>query len=664
MKYVLAIFALIVTLAAQTAPAADAPRPNFLVVLVDDLGFSDLGCYGSEIDTPTLDKLAAEGLRFSQFYNTAKCHSSRVCLLTGEYCIQAGDVKLTRAVTSAEVLRQAGYFTAMTGKWHLTGQPTDFGFDRYFGHLSGSTNYYKGDKTFRLNGDVFDVPEKGFYTTVANVDYALDFLGDARKTKKPWYLYIAFNAPHAPLQPMEADYKKYLGRYDVGWDVIRDARLRKQAELGLLGKSYQPSPRPDHIPAWDTLSEKRKNWESRRMAAYAGMIDRIDQELGRLVGNLEQAGELDNTLILFVSDNGACPYDRRHIGMDQPPYLPDTTWSDSTGWAWVRNSPFRFYKQNQYEGGISTPGIVHWPAGLKTKPGAICHEPAHLIDVLPTLAELAGAELPSEWPERQLEPVSGISLAPTLAGKPLDRPQPIHFLFSSDRGLRDGDWKIASFRSHPWQLFNMAEDRTEIHDLAGSRPDVRDRLVKVWHDMAENVLHTPQGARRPVTEQPSPMLHPEWTDFSTDPVEIPPRMKRRKTYPAGIRARKDTKLAIDGGQLVLTCTGTDSGLAFDNLTDLAPGPYKLQFRIQSQASGSGEVYFTTDPQAKLPDGEHQEFEVAHDGQWHEYTLPLETAKPICELRFDPCSAPGEVRVDGLQLTTGEGKVIRLYEVKK
>lgn len=520
---------LLTTLLAASAAlhAAEASRPNILVVLADDLGFSDLGCYGSEIQTPHLDRLAADGLRFTQFYNTAKCHSSRVSLLTGQYAFQAGNTALTHAVTSAEVLGKAGYFTAMTGKWHLGKQPTDFGFHRYFGHLSGACNYYRGDKTFRLNGQPWQVPEQGFYTTVADVDFALKFLAEARATQKPWFLYVAFNAPHAPLQPLAQDYRKYLGRYDAGWDVIRAARVKKQAQLGLFGKPVQPCPRPDHIPAWDSLSTARKNWEGRRMAAYAGLIDRIDQELGRLVADLKRAGEFDNTLILFLSDNGACPYDRRHVGMDKEPYQPDTTWSDSTGWAWVRNSPFRFYKQNQFEGGVATPAIIHWPAGLKTKAGTLVHTPAHLVDVLPTLAELAGTTLPRQWPERKLEPVSGVSLVSILNGKPLERRHPIHLLFGSDRGLRDGDWKLVSFRSHPWELYNLADDRTELHDLAAEKPEIRDRLAKVWYEMAENVLHAPPKARGPAATTPSPYQNPEWTDFGREPGESGSKRQKR-----------------------------------------------------------------------------------------------------------------------------------------
>ncbi|MCZ6672296.1 MAG: arylsulfatase [Verrucomicrobia bacterium] len=519
MKIQSLVLALLLSFAITSVNAA-SDRPNVLVVMVDDLGFSDIGCYGGEIDTPNLDRLAQNGLRFSQFYNTAKCHSSRISLLTGRYAFQAGNTSLSRAVTSAEVLGAAGYFTAMVGKWHLKDQPTDFGFQRYWGHLSGACNYYKGDKTFRLNGEPWQVPANDFYTTVANVDYALDFLGEARQTIKPWYLYVAFNAPHAPLQPMEEDYNKYLGRYDVGWDKIREARLKKQRKLGLFGKDLTPSPRPDHVPAWCSLPKERQTWESRRMTALAGMIDRVDQELGRLFTDLERSDEMDNTLILFVSDNGACPYDRRSNNMDGNPYDRDTTWGDSTGWSWVRNAPFRYYKQNQFEGGISTPGIVHWPKGLKVKKGSITDQPAHLVDVLPTLAELADTELPKQWPGRELNDVSGISLLPLLEGKSIDQRPPIHLLFGNDRGLRDGDWKLVSFRSHPWELYNLAKDRTELHNLAAKNPKRVKRMSKLWHEMAEDVLKAPAKSRLPVATNPTPHQHPEWTDFTKALSEI------------------------------------------------------------------------------------------------------------------------------------------------
>lgn len=529
------ISVLVIVGASQAAACDEAKRPNVLLILADDLGYSDLGCYGSKIETPNLDRLAAGGLRFSQFTNTAKCHSSRISLLTGRYAYQAGGLAMNRAVTAAEALGAAGYFTAMTGKWQLDREPTDFGFQRYFGHLSGACNYYQGDKTFRLNGEKWLVPKDGFYTTIANVDFAKQFLAEAREEKKPWFMYVAFNAPHAPVQPLEKDYRKYLGRYDVGWDVIREARLRRQTELGLFGSFVLASQRPEHIPAWDKLSPEQRAHESRRMAGHAGLIDRLDQEIGRLVDDVRKAGELDNTLILFFSDNGACPF-ARTIAEPGEPYEPDTNWGCDTGWAWMRNSPFRYYKQDQFEGGVATPGIVYWPAGLKTKPGSIDPTPAHLVDVLPTLLDVAGAKAPTSWPDRELTPMSGISLAPILSGEKIASRPPIHFQFGPNRGLRDGDWKLVSFGSSAWELYNLANDRAELLDVAAEHPEVRDRLVETWHRMAKDDLNIPDRLAEPVGKKPSSHLNPKWTDYSRNPDDLPTKTRKSPGKKAAAKA--------------------------------------------------------------------------------------------------------------------------------
>jgi arylsulfatase len=492
-------------------------KPNILLILTDDLGYSDIGCYGSEIETPVLDRLAGNGLRFNNFYSTAKCHSSRVSLLTGRYSHQAGNERLNRAVTLPEVLQPAGYFTTMTGKWHLKKEPTDFGFQRYWGHLSGATHFFKGDDTFRLNGEKWEVPEDGFYTTVANADYALKFIEEARKKQKPWLCYMAFNAPHAPLHALKEDYKKYEGRYAEGWDAVYKQRVAKQKAMGLFGDNVTAPDRPLHLPAWDSLPQDIRDWEEKRMTTYAAMIDRVDQEIGRVVQNLEANGELDNTLILFFSDNGACPYDRHNIRPDLMPWDSRTRWTDSTGWAWARNAPFRFYKQNQFEGGAATPAIMHWPAGLKTEPGAIVDTPAHLIDVLPTLADITGADIPETWPGREPTPLAGVSLKPIVEGKGLASRPPIHLLFWKDRGLRDGDWKLVSFRSKAWELYNLAEDRSETNNLAAEHPDIVERMADEWHRMAEEVVLAPKSQHRPVSEEGPPHLHSQWSTFFQEP---------------------------------------------------------------------------------------------------------------------------------------------------
>jgi arylsulfatase A-like enzyme len=653
------------TLGFLSVAAAADKRPNMVVILADDLGFSDLGCYGSEIETPVLDRLAAKGVRFTQFYNTAKCHSSRVSLLTGRWCRQAGDESLARAVTIPEVLQPAGYFTMMSGKWHLSKEPTDFGFQRYFGHLSGACSFYKGDKTFRLNGEPWEVPTEGFYTTVAKVDFALRFLQEARAEQKPWLLYLAFNAPHAPLQPLEADYKKYLGRYDVGWDVIRSARQQKQNELALFGDPVTAAPRPDHIPAWESLPPEIKDWEARRMAAYAGMIDRVDQEIGRLVADLEANGELENTMILFLSDNGACPYDRNNHRMNEQPYDGETSWSDSTGWAWARNAPFRYYKQNQFEGGIATPGILHWPAGLKLEAGSTRHEPLHLVDLMPTLAELAAAELPTAFPGRELTPLAGQSFAPLLRGEPMGERPPLHFLFSKDRALRVGDWKLVSFQSEPWELYNLARDRTEQVNLAEKHPRRVKQMAAQWHDMAANVLMATKNEQAPVAAEASGEGHKEWSVYSgangadtSSRVGRPVRSNKVTPVAQGLRSRVDTKLQIKNAVLYLQSTGDDPGLAFDRLPQITePGPYILSFEMLSSAKGEGEVFFTTDPKTRLPNGQRVTFDPLHDGNWHSHQLTLDTQEPIVGLRLDPCSSPGDVTIRNLSLSTKDGKIL-------
>jgi arylsulfatase len=517
-------FSIILFFAIQLSFAAEN-KPNILVIMADDLGFSDLGCYGSEIDTPNLDKLAAGGLRMSQFYNTAKCHSSRISLLTGRWCIQAGDTSLKKAVTIPEVLTPAGYSTAMTGKWHLDKEPTDFGFQKYFGHLSGACNYYNGDHTFRLNGKNWEVPKENFYTTIANVDYGIKFISEAREGKKPWFLYIAFNAPHAPLQPLKQDYEKYQNRYTCGWDKINAARFKKQKEVGLIPDNLKISQRPDHIPAWESLTPELKTWESRRMAAYGALIDRLDQEIGRLIRDIETASELENTLIVFVSDNGACPYDRNSVGMDKEPYDRNSAWSDSTGWAWARNTPFRYYKQNQFEGGISSPAIFHWPAGIKAKKGSVSDSPTHLVDLLPTLAEIGGAEIPNSFPGREPTPLAGTSINTILAGEKMTRRPPIHLLFGIDRGLRVGDWKIISLRNQPWELYNMATDRSEMHNLAVSQPERITEMVTQWNQITEETM----GIKpKPVATQYVNKKDKEYSDYSGNhgPITSPQMLRK------------------------------------------------------------------------------------------------------------------------------------------
>jgi arylsulfatase len=494
------LLALAVAVFALGKPAA--ARPNIVLIMADDLGFADLGCYGSEIETPNLDALAAGGVRFTQFYNTAKCHSSRVDLLTGMYCGQAGNESLSRGATIAEVLKPAGYHTLMVGKWHLKAEPTDRGFERYWGHLSGATNFFTGDNSFRLDGEKFEVPQKGFYTTDAITDYAIRFVDESSlaDADKPFFLYCAYNAPHYPLQAPEAEVMKYRGKYQKGWGKLRNERYARQLDMGLIPAKWALSPQPDNVRAWKSLSAEDMDWEDFRMAAYAGMVDRLDQQIGRLVAHLKSKGIYDNTLIMFCSDNGACPFERTR-GKDKMPWDPESYWTYDTGWAHAGNTPFRWYKQNQHEGGISSPMIAHWPAGLKREKGSFYRGQAHLIDFMATCIELGGAKYPETVRGGEVDPLMGKSLAPVFAGGEREGHDFLYFHFSNNRAIRQGNWKVVSARGGPWELYDIDADRTELNNLAKKKPELTKRLSEQWFEFAKTTDRLSKKALKPVSEK-------------------------------------------------------------------------------------------------------------------------------------------------------------------
>lgn len=480
-------------------------RPNILLIMVDDLGFSDFGCYGSEIRTPNIDELAQDGIRFMQFYNTAKCHSSRVSLLTGLYCNQAGDQSLSRGVTLAQVLDSAGYFTSMCGKWHLDGEPTDFGFMRYWGHLSGMTDFFVGDSTFRLNGRPWDAFGEDFYTTDANVDFSLEFLEEALASGKPFFHYIAFNAPHYPLQAPRENVEAYLGDYDRGWGYIRGERFEKQKQLGMFPAEAILPPLPEHIPAWDSLGAARQEFESFRMSVYAAMVDRLDRNMGRLREYLEEKGQMENTLIMICSDNGGCPFERSR-DLEIPPWEGTSFLLYDASWATVSNTPMKHYKQTQHEGGISSPLVIHWPKGIR-HPGTWDREPAHLVDIMATCLEVGGGQYPGD---EHIQPLQGLSLAPLLRGEERQQHEELYFVFNSCRALRQGEWKLVSFYGHRWELYNIAEDRFEQIDLAGQYPGKVEAMAARWFELAEHRDLLPEKKRSPVKAEVSPEAYWEW----------------------------------------------------------------------------------------------------------------------------------------------------------
>ena len=464
-------------------------RPNIVLIMVDDMGISDLGCYGGEIETPHLDRLAHNGLRFTQFYNCAKCETTRATLLSGLYAPEVGTGKLQNCTTIAEVMRSAGYTTLMTGKWHLSSSPIEKGFDRYFGHLSGATNFFTGDNSFRLDSEHFTVPESGFYTTDANADYAIDFLSQA-DPDRPFFLYIAHNAPHYPLHVPQAEFEKYRGRYRDGWDRLRETRLARMKELGIVSAETELSPRPDDVPAWESLSDEEQDIQELMMAAYAGMIDRVDRNIGRLVTYLTDTERLDNTLILFLSDNGACPFQRTKKETRENvlmPYDSQSYWTYDKGWAHACNTPFREYKRNQHEGGISTPLIAHWPAGI-TQSGTITQQPGHLVDIMATCLDLGEAEYPEHIGNDRIPPFRGRSLSPILKGQRRDPHDAIFFTFyGTHNALRVGDYKLVNKDKGGWELYNIAEDRIEQHDLSRKQVDRFRKLEAEWNRLSREV---------------------------------------------------------------------------------------------------------------------------------------------------------------------------------
>ncbi|MHC4880013.1 MAG: arylsulfatase [Planctomycetota bacterium] len=468
-------------------------RPNIVIIVCDDMGFSDLGCYGSEIDTPNLDALAADGLRFTDFHNNAKCSETRASLLTGLWHQQSKNLRKGGHVTLAEVLRSAGYSTMMSGKWHVAGHPRDRGFDRYFGFLGGAINFFtgldwgSGKNLMRLDRDVYTAPE-GFYSTNAFTDYAIEFIDEAKTQapEKPFFLYLAHNAPHFPLHALPEDIAKYRGRFREGWDAIRQRRYAKLQKLGIVDDTWRLSARDPKVEAWSQITREQAEFLLPMMEVYAAMVDRLDQNIGRLVSHLRERGELDNTLIVFFSDNGACPY-KRMKSPDVPPGPANSDIAYDARWANMCNTPLRLYKQYAHEGGSSTPLIAHWPAGIpKSANGSLTPFTSHLVDLMPTVVELAGTEYPKAIDGRSILPMEGTSLVPALkAGQTNRGDKPIFWEFAANHAVRDGRWKLVAERSKDWELYDLSTDRSETQDLAGSQPDRVRRLAARYDAWAE-----------------------------------------------------------------------------------------------------------------------------------------------------------------------------------
>lgn len=491
---VILLLAMSVPAMASGADGGDdrAPRPNVIVILLDDLGFSDLGCYGGEIPTPHIDRLAAEGLRFTNFYNAAKCEPSRAAIITGLYWPVA-KLGAKRGLTLGEAMREAGYATCAIGKWHLDGNPVDRGFDRYFGHLGGASSYFPPlNDSFHLDGTPWQPDDPDFYATDGFTDFAIEFIenGQRQDAKKPFFIYLAYNAPHNPLQAPDEDIARHRGRYLVGWDEIRRRRHARQVELGLIDPETTPlSPRPQNVPAWDSLSPEQQDLEDLRMAVYAAMVDRLDQNVGRLLGTLEKLGIGDRTLIFLLSDNGASPFwrtDRPMLAAGKLPGDRDSNWEIGLGWANASNTPLRLYKRNQHEGGTLTPMLARWPDGI-VQPGRQVPQLTGIIDIMPTLLQVAGGTYPAKFRGRENPPLSGHSLVPLFENREVTLHDKMYFVLYDHAALREGDLKLVRVDGRPWELFDLAADRTETRDLAAAQPETVRRLTAKFDDWRRSV---------------------------------------------------------------------------------------------------------------------------------------------------------------------------------
>ncbi len=513
-------------------------KPNIIIILADDMGFSDIGCYGGEISTPNLDNLAKGGVRFTQFYNAARCCPTRASLLTGLYPHQAGMGNMTndqgepsyrgdlsnQCVTIAEVLQSSGYKTYMSGKWHVTKHvdrwrtwlsedekiytsklnwPLQRGFDEFFGTIHGAGSYYNPSTLTRNNTPV--EAEEGFYYTDAISDHAGKFIRDHAKNDedKPFFCYIAYTAPHWPLHALPEDIAKYKGKYDKGWDKTREERMARMVNMGIINPIWRLSDRDPNIPAWKNADNK--DWWAACMEVYAAMVDRMDQGIGRVINALEETGQLNNTLILFLADNGGCaevlteewkrslhvPYYLK----DGTPYKPgndvtrfpgpeDTYMSYSTEWANVSNTPFRMYKHFIHEGGISTPLIANWPAGIKL-PNRITNQVGHLIDLMATCVDVSGSDYPTTYWGNRIIPAEGQSLSPVFDNTTFKH-NPIGWEHHGNRGFRDGKWKLVA-KSPEWELYDIEKDRSELNNLISVYPEMTRKMIKKYEEWAARV---------------------------------------------------------------------------------------------------------------------------------------------------------------------------------
>ncbi|MEM9830903.1 MAG: arylsulfatase [Bacteroidota bacterium] len=496
-------------------------RPNIVLIMVDDMGFSDIGSYGGEIPTPNIDRLATEGIRFSQFYNTARCCPTRASLLTGLFPHQTGIGHMTNppknahryddwgtegyqgylnrnCVTIAEVLAENGYHTYMAGKWHLgyhdtTRWPLQRGFEKFYGSIAGATSYFwpNGDRPVTYMNQHLPPPDSNtYYTTDAFTEYGIRFI-EEQEENRPFFLYLAYTAPHWPLHAKEEDIRKFVGKYTGGWDEVRQNRFQRQQEIGLFQNSFPISERDSRVRSWSEVDEAQKQESDYRMAVYAAQVYAVDYNIGKLLDHLEESDKMDNTLILFLSDNGACAEMYDEFGSKPISWINRATFSGAVsygiGWANTSNTPFYEYKVQTYEGGISTPLIAHWPTKINNA-GTINHNPGYLIDVMPTILEVSQSAYPSEYHNgNKIHALEGKSLVPVFETGSRNTHEYMYWEHQDNCAIRKGDWKaVKKLADKQWQLYDLSKDRAEVNNLASEHPELVSELDQAWKKWANS----------------------------------------------------------------------------------------------------------------------------------------------------------------------------------
>lgn len=463
--------------------AIEQERPNVILIVADDLGYSDLGSYGGEIKTPALDKMASEGLRLSNMHNAGMCVVSRSSLLTGHWWPKVG-YGIETGTNMAQVLQKEGYRTGLVGKWHLKGEPNNKGFDYFFGFLGGYSSYFEGSPDYRLNQEKFDDFDNGFYSTDAFSNKAIEFVSCKNpETAKPFFLYLSYQSPHNPLQAPKEDIMKYRGSYLKGWQAIREARIEKQIGLGLIQPETPLPDYPQNLPDWDSLSPEQKDLEDLRMSVYAAMVERMDTGIGRLMDALRANGQDKNTLILFLSDNGTDSFSVMDSVFLEKGLLPGdigSNYQPGTGWAYASVSPRRLYKISQHGGGVKTGAVAWWPKGIK-KTGVLSNQNLHMVDIMPTILEVTTTS-DANTSQKDSDAFAGKSFLPLLKGENWSRKSPMYFQFMDNRAIRTEKWSLVEVDGNGWELYDTEKDPLETHDLSNQFENQMSILEADWLD--------------------------------------------------------------------------------------------------------------------------------------------------------------------------------------